>query len=138
MIADQAAEREDRYSQFAKLWAEAHNAGIEAIKNTVCTPMGVVDPDRGLIEVVKHGPCGYAALVITPGNSSLAKWAAKFHEFSKHYYGGVARGVTWHPEEAGLDGTARQSYDLNQAFAEAFAKVFRDAGFQMSVWTHMD
>lgn len=138
LIAEQAAEREERYSLFTKLWADAHNAGLAAIKEHVCTPMGVVDPDKGLVEVVRHGMCGYASLVITPGNSSLAKWAAKFHEFSKHYYGGVARGVRWHPSEVGLEGTAWQSYELNRAYAEAFSKVFNDAGFSMSVWARLD
>lgn len=136
MIAEQAAERAGRYDGFASLWSQAYEAGIEAIKSTVCTPMVVTNGDQSW--VVKHGECGYAAIIIRPGNSSLAAWAKKSQGFVKSYHGGVSKGIAWEPRDAGLPGTAVQSYELNGVFANAFAEVFRQAGFKMSVWRHID
>ena len=93
--------------------------------------MDVVNPDTGERWHVPTGMCGWACVKILHGNSSLAYYAKKHLGYSKSYYGGVSRGVRWSPNEVDLPGTACQSYELNSAYARAYAQVFREAGHEV-------
>ena len=122
---------------FASLYDKARKAGLAAANACVPTPM-VVGQAKGLFsneivpgteEVVMDGPCGFAWINVKPGNSKFANWLKK-NELARRdsYYGGV---TIWVRE-------FRQSMQLKEAYAYAFAKVLREAGIKAYASSRMD
>lgn len=100
---------------YADIFHRAHVAGLAAGHAAEPVPMVVFSNGRA-IDVVPHGPCGFAWINIRPGNSALAR-AAKLHVSArKAYYGGVDIWVR----------DFNQSYTRKMAYAEEFAKIVRE------------
>jgi hypothetical protein len=120
---------------WAKLFAAAVHAGEEAVKECVPTPMVVVERANPLddssaivkqYEPVLDGVCGFASILIRPGNHSFVNFLKKMTENDmrnfglwggKHYHGGYSLSVMGY----------NQSYEKKSAYARAFAKVLTDA-----------
>ena len=124
-------------TQWAALYKRAHEAGMKAGKEVVPTPMVVqqranpfddTSPVVKTYEPVMGGVCGFAWVVVTPGTSSFARWLTKTGKGSKHYYGGTSIWV----------GEFGQSMTRKEAYAQAFAKVLRDAGIDAYSGSRMD
>lgn len=121
MVDDQAHKRALREKRFIDVFARAYEAGIEAGKAKQPTPMVVQQhanclDDTSPVEkewYVPEGPCGFAQVIIRPGNSSFARWLKKSGRADTHVYGGVYIHVSAHG----------QSYERKQAHAEAMVKV---------------
>lgn len=60
--------------------------------------------------------CGFAWVVVTPGNCKFARWLRKNKGSHKHYYGGECIWISAYD----------QSYDLKMAYAEGFANKLRE------------
>ena len=127
MIAEKAAEREQRNDSFADLFQRAHLAGIDAGQRAIPTPMVVIERANPLddaseivrqYEPIADGVCGFAWITIYPGNCPAANYAKKHAGASAAYGGGVQIWV----HEFG------QSYERKMAFAGAYARVLRAGG----------
>ena len=118
-IAAEKAERQQRYASFAALWDKAHAAGMEA--GNAAQPQTMVVTDGRQEWRVPEGPCGFASVVVYPGNCSFALWAKKNRNATKAYRGGMT--VRWVSE-------FNQSYTRKDAYAQAFAAVLNDAGIK--------
>lgn len=114
-------------ADFGALHAKAVAAGLAAGRGATPTPMVVCDADlagnplRGgrVYEPVPDGPCGFAWVVVKPGNHPFANWAKKTLGARKHYGGGV--NVYWVHE-------FNQAWTRKAAFARAYADTLKDAG----------
>jgi hypothetical protein len=121
-------------AQLHALFAAAGRAGAAAVAKINPTPVQVVqtaDPFDPTSPVVKRfapmtgGVCGFAWVTIRPGNSRLARFAKKHYGArTDHYAGGVRINISQYG----------QSFERKAAFADAFAQVFRDAGYER-VWS---
>lgn len=126
-IAAEKAERAQRYAAFEALWHRAHAAGMVAAMPVIPTPMAVTDGQT--VHVVADGVCGFAWIVVRPATSSFARWAAKNKGARKEYGGGMClRSV----------GEFNQSMARKEAYADAFAKVLREAGIEAYSRSRMD
>ena len=105
---------------------EAHRAGMEAGLRAMPTPMLVTNDRTSQRWVVEDGACGFAWVTIK-GNGPLAK-AAKAHGWQKGY----PKGLTHWVHEF------NQSLTRKEAYAHAFAKVLRDAGYEAWPGSRMD
>jgi hypothetical protein len=132
-----------RHAAFARLFTDADRAGMEAAAACTPTPMVVQEHASPLNDnspVVKEwyvpqGVCGFAWVVLRPGTSALARWLkANVHRTNDHsgwdrsYYGGVEMWVH----------VGGQSMEIKEAYARAFARVFKDAGFTCYAGSRMD
>lgn len=100
-----------------------HKAGVKAAE--AHTPEAMVVQQRKHVlddnsPVVKEwhvsgGVCGFASVVISPGNCSFARWAKKNLRTYKHYYGGLEIPVS----EYG------QSMTTKEAYASGYCKMFK-------------
>ena len=108
---------------FKAIYAEAHKAGMAAGDAETPTPMLVeqhenpLDDESPLQKVwkVPQGVCGFAWIIVRPGNCGFARWCRKNKGTGKAYYGGEQIWV----------GEFGQSYDKKMAYASAFASVLR-------------
>ena len=114
-------------SFFQETYDKAYAAGMAALKEACPVPMTVYEADLdgspapgGKSWYVSEGCCGFAWVKFYPGNSKLANFLKKKGYASPAYGGGVQVWV----REGG------QSMTRKEAFAEAFAQVFEDAGFE--------
>ncbi len=134
--------------QYADLHAAAHAAGMAAGAAKVPVPMIVGSPSSASASVslvvgsngekfdmakpiyyVPSGVCGFAWIVIEEGRSGYARWLKKnVRNSHKNYYGGWAVWVN----EFG------QSMEQKEAYADAYAKVVKQAGIAASVGSRMD
>jgi len=142
-IRAESEARRARYAEFAKLWADAHAAGMAAGNAVRPTPMVVCNgdvringapldpykPATDIVDVVADGACGFAWVVVRPGSCSFARWAVKEREGRKEYGGGVR--VRW-------VGEFNQSLERKDAYAKAFADVLRAAGINAYAHSRMD
>ena len=108
-----------QYNDFVKIYNAADLAGSIAARN--CLPTAMVVTQNGKpIEVVNDGVCGFAWVNIKPGNSGFAKFLKNNGYARKDdYYGGVTVWVSGY----------NQSMQKKEAYAGAFARSLRDAGF---------
>jgi len=108
-----------QYNDFIKIYNAADLAGSIAARN--CLPTAMVVTQNGKpIEVVNDGVCGFAWVNIKPGNSGFAKFLKNNGYARKDdYYGGVTVWVSGY----------NQSMQKKEAYAGAFARSLRDAGF---------
>lgn len=120
------AERESKYAKFHELYTKALEAGRKAFEDARPTPM-VVQQHSNMFDdssevtqqwVIDDGVCGFAWLLIRPGNSSFAHWAKKNAGASKAYGGGLS---IWSP----VGGTS-QSLERKQAGVYAMADVLKE------------
>ena len=121
---------------FADLHARAHTAGHAAATKT--TPRAIVVGEaKGLfsneIDFSKptfyesEGCCGFA-WVSFPGNKPFGRWAKKEGLARSHYPSGLC---IWISDYG-------QSVERKSAYAEAYAKVLRDAGVVASSGDRLD
>jgi hypothetical protein len=123
--------------QADKLLREAHTAGLLAgndanptpmVVGTPTTPLGNdIDPEKTTY-YVSEGACGFAWVVIRPGNCSLARQAKKLGIGSTRYGGGTSIWISEHG----------QSVERKAKHAAAYAKVLRDHGVNASSESRMD
>jgi hypothetical protein len=121
---------------WAAVYAEAHVAGLAAGKAAIPEPMVVVghanplDDSSPVTErhFVSEGVCGFAWVVIHPGNCSFAVWARKQDLARAHYGGGVSVWV----------GEFNQSMTRKEAYAHAFAEVLNKHGVKAYAGSRMD
>ena len=127
--------------QYADLHAAAHAAGMAAGTAKVPVPM-VVGAAKGFVGesanqidyaqptyYVASGVCGFAWVVVENGRSGYVRWLKKnVRNSHKNYYGGWAVWVN----EFG------QSMEQKEAYADAYAKVLKQAGIEASVGSRMD
>lgn len=144
-IAAEKQERLARYESFAAAVAKAAQAAEDAAKATVPTPMIVqqhASPLDDRSPVIKEwrvdgGPCGYATIYVRPATCSFARWAVKsgLGRVSR-YHGGVALSV--YPQFS-KSSPLCQSYEVNTAYANAYAKALEDAlGLSLYVHSYLD
>jgi hypothetical protein len=120
----------------AELFKEADEAGNKAVEKLQVIPMTVnqhenpLDDNSNVVKsyYVSEGVCGFASVVIRPGNCSFANFIKKNYGAHKSYYGGVALPVR----------QFNQSYQKKVAYAEAFAEVVNKAGIKASVDSRLD
>lgn len=116
-------------THFEEIYDEAHAAGMKAVEELRVIPMivgqethlfsGKIDYSKPT-EYVADGVCGFAWINVKPGTSQLAKWFKTEKRARKdEYYGGVTMSISMF----------NQSLQKKETYAAAFAKVFRDAGF---------
>lgn len=75
--------------------------------------------DEQMLEIAGYQPfpaCGFAWIVIRPGNCKFANWLKKEKSASKHYNGGVSLWVS----------KFGQSHDKKKAYARAFADTIEN------------
>lgn len=114
---------------FQNLIRVADIAGQEAAKNCKPAAMILTDDKGNDIDYVAEGVCGFAWVNIKPGNSPLANFMKKNNlARSDSYYGGVTIWVSAY----------NQSMQRKEAYASAYAKVLRDAGFKAYAYSRMD
>jgi hypothetical protein len=116
----------------------AHSAGH--IAATVATPhVMVVQEHTNMLDdsspvkqqwVESEGVCGFASVIIRPGNCPFANWLKKQmpERVYKHYYGGLSFSV----RDYG------QSYERKTAYAEAFSKKLNEHGIKSYVYSRLD
>ena len=124
--------------QFQELYRAARDAGLAAAAACNPTPM-VVGHAKSLfsneidyakpVEVVADGVCGFAWIIVKPGNSKFANWLKKEgYGRPDTYYGGVC---VWVSE-------FNQSMQKKEAYARAFARVLGHAGIKAYSDSRMD
>ena len=121
-----------------KAEAAAHQAGLDAVP----TPMVVQQHSNVLNDtspVVKEwyvgeGACGFGWVVIRPATSGLVRYLREHGIGNKNYYGG------WQVWSRAVDhrGYQTQSITRNYAWAQAYARVLKDAGFEAHASSRMD
>lgn len=118
------------------LFRSASDAGQKAVESLKVTPMVVIERENPLDPNspvknqyhVPNGPCGFASIVVRPGNCAFANYLKKKHGAYKHYYGGTNFPVRAYG----------QSMQMKEAYAYAFAKVLNEAGIKASVDSRLD
>lgn len=129
--------------QFAEAYKEAHDAGVTAMNACRPNPMVVseyANPLYGLLPgqnpgetknrwVVNDGACGFAWISVYPGTSSFARWLVKYNRARRNY--GETGVRIWVSE-------GRQSIELKEAYAEAFAKVLQSYGIDAYAGSRLD
>ncbi len=120
---------------FSGLWSKAMAAGMAAGNAVSPVPMVVTQADifgKPIPGAVRHfvseGCCGFAWVVVRPGNSPFANWGKKQKLLSPNYGGGVKYWV----------GEFGQSMARKEAFADAMAKVLSEAGIKAYADSRMD
>ena len=113
--------------ELARIWKAADEAGREAVRKTVPTPMVVVEHANPLDDSspvvhryppVEGGVCGFA-WINTPGNRAFGRWVKETGRGRPDsYYGGVTIWVS----------DFGQSYERKDAYAQAFARVLNENG----------
>jgi hypothetical protein len=126
MVQDSVKEREERDKKHEILFNLAKEAGDSALAACVPVPMVVcehanpLDDSSALVKAwnVPSGVCGFAWVVVRPGNCSFALWLKKHKGAARGYHGGMQ---LW--THAG-----GQSIEKKEAYARAFADVVRASG----------
>lgn len=136
VVRASSAAREERVQSFEALYQKAHEAGHQAA--TACQPVPMVVQEHANMAddsspVVKQyyvpsGACGFAWVVVNPGNCSFALWLKKNKGARKHYYGGMSLWVSDYG----------QSVDRKVAYAGAFAAVLQGAGIKAHPGNRLD
>jgi hypothetical protein len=127
-IAAKGSEKAVRDRKWADLHENAHRAGMAAgeahrpATMIVQRHANMMDDSSPVVEqwVESEGVCGFAWVTVHPGNSSFAIWLKGHTNARTSYQGGVQLWV----HEFG------QSMERKQAYAQAYAKVVRDAGIK--------
>jgi len=123
-------------NDWQKIYDEAYTAGIKAGNECLPVPMVVqqhanmADDNSPVVKsyFVPGGVCGFAWVVVSPGNCSFANWLKKNKLADKHYYGGVSIWI----------GEFNQSMTRKEACAHAMAEVFQKYGIKAYSGSRMD
>lgn len=125
-----------KQNNFRHLYMAAYEAGMAA--GEACNPMPMVVEQRANMlddnapvvrrDYVADGVCGFAWVVVRPGNSAFARWLKENSLARPHYAGGVSIWVT----------TFGQSMQRKEAYARAFAKVLQDNDIKANAESRMD
>lgn len=99
---------------FQSVYSEAFNIGLEAGITVNVTPMHLVG-----YKPVEDGVCGFAWIIVWPGNSSFAKYLLLHDLAQVSYYGGV---------RISMSAFFNQSYIRKMAMATAMAKYLQEKG----------
>lgn len=135
-ISAETQERRKRYQGFEAAWAQAVTEGNKAAQEVV-PPVMVVEQHANPLDdnsevvnswTVPDGPCGFAEVRISKGNTSFARWAKKNAGFRKHYYGGLSYWVS----------AFGQSMVRKEAFARKAAEVLQSHGIDAFSSSRMD
>ena len=127
----------DKEKAFQDIWDKAHEAGLNAGKNAIPTPMIVQERENPLddnsklkkLYHVSEGACGFAWVNIKPATSSFARWMKKQGlARPDSYYGGI---TVWISEFG-------QSITRKEAYGSAFAKVLQNNGIKAYMSSRMD
>lgn len=111
------------------LYMKAHDAGMAAGQAHSPRPMTVVqranplDDNSPIVHQyapVMDGVCGFASIIVRPGNSSFARWLKAQGIGRTSYSGGVSVRVS----------QFGQSYERKMAYANAFAKALEEVGIK--------
>ena len=121
--------------EFKSLYVKANIEGAAAVKVAekakMIEPMTVVwgAGEHKQRETYSDGACGFAWIIIKPGNCKFANWLKKAGLARPDcYYGGVNIWI----------GDYNQSHQKKSIHAEAMAQVFVDAGYNASSGNRMD
>lgn len=121
---------------FSSLWNQARAAGVEAGMAVRPAPMVVFEADLSGRPIEggqrwhePEGVCGFAWVVVKPGNCEFARWAKANKRARAEYGGGMC--VEWVSD-------FNQSMDRKEAYARAFSKVLSEAGINASPRSRMD
>lgn len=126
MVTEQAQKKLASDAELEQLFIRAEQAGYAAGIGHTPHPMVVqqhesVLDDNSPVEkswYVPDGVCGFAWVIIRPGNCAAANYAKKHLGASRSYYGGMQISV-WQ---------FNQSYEKKMTYATTFAKVLSEAG----------
>jgi len=123
---------------FETLYSRAHTAGIAAATQARVQPMIVgqaksafsneIDETKPT-HFIEDGVCGFAEVIVKPGNSRFANWLKKQKIAEKRYYGS---GVSIWISDFG------QSYQRKIEYARAFAEVLRKENINASATGRLD
>jgi hypothetical protein len=138
MIQAGLAAKQETLDNFQRIYDEARAAGLTAGNAHRPIPMRVVEHTNPLDDnspiktdygVYNDGACGFAWVIVKPGNSKFANWLKK-NEYARpdSYYGGVSHWV----------GEFNQSYERKGAYARAFAAVLTKHGIKAYSYSRMD
>lgn len=133
-VSEESEAREARKAEHAELWRRACEAANKAWHEAVPAAMIVTDDLSGQQWHVSEGVCGFASLIVRPGNSSFAHWLKSNTRTYKHHYGGLA---VWSSEMVAED-RASQSYDRKSAAVRAAVAVLQEAGIKASSDCRLD
>lgn len=131
MFSDQAYKEHKNDDRFLELWNRAVAAGLAAGNKTVPIPMNVIGGPPGETPKIYHvadGMCGFAWIVIKPGNCPLANWLKATGRATLHYGGGVNIWISDY----------NQSVARKEDHAHAMAQVFVDAGYRAYADSRLD
>ncbi len=136
MLAEQAEAKAKRLEEFQYILDIAHAAGIEAGNGITPEPMYVaqhehmLDDNSPIVKAweVADGVCGFAEVIVTPGNCAFANFLKKKEVARKAYHGGVSVWVS----------QFGQSMERKAAYAKAFARVLHDNGIKARGTSRMD
>ena len=113
-------------AEFKALLERAQINGRKKVESLEVNPMVVTDGVQNWF--VADGSCGFAWVVIRPGNCAFANWLKKKEIARAHYYGGVQIWISAY----------NQSMQKKMAFAEGMAEVFKEAGIEAHADSRMD
>jgi hypothetical protein len=123
---------------FQDLYERAHQAGINAAISVKVQPM-IVGQTKSLFSnsidetkpthFIEDGVCGFAEIIVKPGNSRFANWLKKNDIGSKRYYGG---GISVWVSDFG------QSYQRKIAYARAFVDVLQNENINAWAFGRLD
>lgn len=123
-IAAGKAERTHRNAHFANVWKGAQAVGYMAGCDAQPTPMIVGEATSILSKEIDYskptyyvpdGPCGFAWVIVKPGNCAFANWLRKNDIGHKRYYGGWEVSIREHG----------QSIERKERHAAAMAEYLR-------------
>jgi len=127
----------NRDRQHRELFDSAWQVGLDAARACTPAPMLVQSHENPLDDsspvdrsyYVPQGVCGFAWVIVKPGNSSFAQWL-KRNELGRRdsYYGGVNIWI----------GVYGQCYERKVAHASAMAKHLRDNGVRATAMDRLD
>lgn len=135
-LGGEATQKTGAINNLQALFDSADEAGKKAAESVEVKPMVVVgranplDDSSPVTEkyFVPSGVCGFASIVVRPGNCAFANFLKKNYGAYKHYYGGTNFPVRAYG----------QSLQMKEAYAYAFAKVVNEAGIKASVDSRLD
>lgn len=127
-------ERNERDNVFAKIFEQAHLAGMEAANNCRPTPMVVQEIKNQLDDnskvtkewVIADGVCGFAWVEIKPGNCAAANYMKRKILNKKN-----GKAVLFVHQ-------FNQSMERKQAYAYAYANVLNNNNIKAYAYSRMD
>jgi len=122
--------------KWKRLFMNGYDEGFKAARAHTPQPMTVLTTvgsfcdknPKGNEYVVPDGLCGFASVIVKPGNSSFAKWLKNEGLAEKHYYGGVYIWISDH----------NQSYERKKVHANKMAEIFQLAGIAAHAESRLD